>query len=222
MGEYFLLENEEGSTEEEGMEEKPTSNLQPLTSGSIEPPEPPYPPESMYQGISTPVTRYLYTGREYNIETGMYYYRARVMNPGHGRFTGKDPWTWQPDDERVFGDFRVWFTNKDIHLIWGKYFPEFKSNLFYYTCNTPIVFIDPQGRDTFVYTKDWIAPKAERCYNMDHCGEVAEGACKSWGYETMKVNKTPSHHGYLNYYEECYHSQAYKCLSIRKGDEKCK
>jgi RHS repeat-associated protein len=50
----------------------------------------PVPPPSMYRGISKLITRYLYTGREYNIETGMYYYRARVMNPKHGRFTGKD------------------------------------------------------------------------------------------------------------------------------------
>jgi RHS repeat-associated protein len=51
---------------------------------------PPVPPPSMYRGITTLITRYLYTGREYNIETGMYYYRARIMNPSHGRFTSKD------------------------------------------------------------------------------------------------------------------------------------
>ena len=37
-----------------------------------------------------PVIRYLYTGREYNIETGDYYYRARVMDASVGRFGSKD------------------------------------------------------------------------------------------------------------------------------------
>ena len=38
-----------------------------------------------------PVIRYLYTGREYNVETGDYYYRARVMDSSIGRFSSKDP-----------------------------------------------------------------------------------------------------------------------------------
>ena len=35
--------------------------------------------------------RFLYTGRELNIETGNYYYRARIMDSTTGRFTSKDP-----------------------------------------------------------------------------------------------------------------------------------
>ncbi len=45
-----------------------------------------------YTGLdSEPLIRYLYTGREYNIETGDYYYRYRMMEAGIGRFTSKDP-----------------------------------------------------------------------------------------------------------------------------------
>ena len=36
------------------------------------------------------LTRYTYTGREYNRETGHYYYRARTYISSIGRFTGKD------------------------------------------------------------------------------------------------------------------------------------
>ena len=36
------------------------------------------------------LTRYTYTGREYNRETGQYYYRARTYVSRIGRFTGKD------------------------------------------------------------------------------------------------------------------------------------
>ena len=35
--------------------------------------------------------RFLYTQREYNSETGNYYYRARIMDSTTGRFTSKDP-----------------------------------------------------------------------------------------------------------------------------------
>ncbi|MCD6579664.1 hypothetical protein J7L48_09310, partial [bacterium] len=35
--------------------------------------------------------RYLYTQREYNVETGNYYYRFRTYDSGIGRFTSKDP-----------------------------------------------------------------------------------------------------------------------------------
>ena len=34
---------------------------------------------------------YLYTGREYDTETGLYHYRRRSYNPGTGRFTTADP-----------------------------------------------------------------------------------------------------------------------------------
>jgi RHS repeat-associated protein len=68
-----------------------TGDSKTLSDGLFPPEEQmPVPPPSMYRGITTLVTRYLYTGREYNIETGLYYYRARVMNPGHGRFISKD------------------------------------------------------------------------------------------------------------------------------------
>ena len=38
-----------------------------------------------------PVIRFLYTGREYNVETGNYYYRMRMMDSSVGRFSSKDP-----------------------------------------------------------------------------------------------------------------------------------
>jgi len=45
--------------------------------------------------------RYLFTGREYDQETGLYFYRARYYNPSIGRFLSRDPLTWGPDDPRV-------------------------------------------------------------------------------------------------------------------------
>jgi RHS repeat-associated protein len=36
-------------------------------------------------------TRYLFTGREFDSETGLYYYRARYYDPATGRFLSEDP-----------------------------------------------------------------------------------------------------------------------------------
>jgi RHS repeat-associated protein len=44
---------------------------------------------NMLQGAST--SGYAYTGREWDAETGLYYYRARYYDPRIGRFLGEDP-----------------------------------------------------------------------------------------------------------------------------------
>ena len=136
-------------SEEEAVTTETTNHEQRATSNGLFPPEegPPVPPPSMYHGISTLITRYLYTGREYNIETGMYYYRARVMNPGHGRFLSKDTWTYQPDDFKFIESY------SDIvsKLFWGNIIMiqpliQFVPNNYYmYTHNQPIIYDDPYG-----------------------------------------------------------------------------
>ena len=57
-----------------------------------------------------------YTGREFDSETGLYYYRARYYDPTAGRFLSEDP----------------------IRFTGG-------SNFYGYTRNNPINFADPQG-----------------------------------------------------------------------------
>lgn len=42
-------------------------------------------------GSSTIGNRYLFTGREYDIESGLYFYRARYYDPSLGRFMQRDP-----------------------------------------------------------------------------------------------------------------------------------
>ncbi|XHL98716.1 MAG: FG-GAP-like repeat-containing protein [Microcoleus anatoxicus] len=66
-------------------------------------------------------SRYGFTGRELDAETGLYYYRSRYYNPGIGRFIGEDS---------------VGFGGGD-------------ANLYRYVGNSPIDRIDPLGtRDT--------------------------------------------------------------------------
>ncbi len=60
--------------------------------------------------------RYMFTGREYDPETGLYYYRARYYNPSIGRFLQADP----------------------VGYVAG-------INLYTYCLNNPINWIDPLG-----------------------------------------------------------------------------
>ncbi len=60
--------------------------------------------------------RYMFTGREYDAETGLYYYRARYYDPSIGRFLQTDPIGY-----------------------WGG------INLYTYVKNNPINFDDPTG-----------------------------------------------------------------------------
>jgi len=61
--------------------------------------------------------RFKFTGREYDAEIGLYYYRARYYDPGTGRFVSQDP--------KRFGA-------KD-------------TNLYRYVTNTPTTKTDPSG-----------------------------------------------------------------------------
>ena len=60
---------------------------------------------------------FTYTGREYDAETGLYYYRARYYNPQTGRFISEDPIGFGGGDE----------------------------NLYRYVGNNPISLTDPYG-----------------------------------------------------------------------------
>ena len=70
--------------------------------------------------VLTPSTRILFTGREYDQETNLYYNRARYYDPSLGRFLSADP------------------KGYDAGL-----------NLYAYTHNNPLSFRDPSGLDVY-------------------------------------------------------------------------
>ncbi len=70
------------------------------------------------------LTRYLYTGREYEIETGLYYYRARFYDPTLGKFIQRDP--------IGFGD---------------------GTNQYEYVGSNPVKFVDPSGLASVSFSK---------------------------------------------------------------------
>jgi RHS repeat-associated protein len=63
-----------------------------------------------------------YTGREWDAETGLYYYRARYFDPSAGRFLSEDPIRFQGG-----------------------------ANFYRYTQNSPLNWIDPSGDDDECY-----------------------------------------------------------------------
>ena len=75
-----------------------------------------------YDAFGKPATtfsignRYMFTGREYDAETGLYYYRARYYSPEIGRFLQVDPVGYSAG-----------------------------MNLYTYCSNNPLNFIDPMG-----------------------------------------------------------------------------
>lgn len=85
---------------------------------------------------------FLYTGRDYDSETGLQYYRARYYSPSIGRFLSEDPSR---------------FTSGTI-------------NFYPYVTNDPIDFYDPSGLRDYneQETQDWL----QQAYSSATAGRV--------------------------------------------------
>ena len=84
-------------------------------------------PTNIFESVIQPFT---YTGREFDTESGLYYYRARFYNPHTGRFLSEDP---------------IEFLGRD-------------QNLYRYVSNNPINLSDPTGLVTFTLGGSFRAP----------------------------------------------------------------
>jgi RHS repeat-associated protein len=104
--------------------------------------------DSFGNSAGSSYTRYTYTGREYDADTELYYYRARFYDPQVGRFISEDP----------------------IGLAGG-------INAFAYASNNPTNHVDPTGLadiDVHYYLTYYLA-MATGCFNESQAREIAEG-----------------------------------------------
>ena len=85
---------------------------------------------------------YTYTGREFDAESGLYYYRARAYDSVTGRFFQKDP-ILSPTNQ-LMGEEGVFF-GRNIWLF-PAYLDETRMlNPYSAVFNSPVNFIDPEG-----------------------------------------------------------------------------
>jgi RHS repeat-associated core domain len=116
-----------------------------------------------YKGTSSVNNSHQYTGKEFNEETGLYYYGARYYHPGLGRFMSVDP------APGVITDPQSW-------------------NRYAYVQNSPFKYVDPDGEfletawDVFNITLGVISLKQNLTQGryvdalIDAGGIVADGA----------------------------------------------
>lgn len=82
-----------------------------------------------------------YTGREWDFETGLYYYRARYYDPSIGRFISEDPIGFSGEDTNLYRYVENSPTNKIDPLgLWG----------WGYRFIIPPNFPKPPGEPTFL------------------------------------------------------------------------
>ena len=89
---------------------------------------------------------YTFTGREFDLETGLYFYRARYYDPSIGRFLNEDPVNF--NIVQRFLQFARSVTTLPAgpeNILKELLSRPMSSNLFIYSVNNPINFTDPLG-----------------------------------------------------------------------------
>jgi RHS repeat-associated protein len=94
---------------------------------------------------------YTFTGREFDPETGLYYYRARYYDPSLGRFLQEDPILYLQIEQELKigsksygGNFNTIF-NRPLEIFLKE--PQI-LNLYPYCQNNPVNLVDPMGLST--------------------------------------------------------------------------
>ena len=96
---------------------------------------------TIYDPDSAIANPYLYTGREWDADIGLYYYRARHYAPQLGRFIQPDP----------IGNVQWPSSNRHTRGLRKARPRDGEPNLYLYARDNPITFVDPFG----LYISEW-------------------------------------------------------------------
>ena len=132
---------------------------------------------------------YTYTGREFDVESGLYYYRARHYDPTTGRFLQEDP---------------IGFAGGDV-------------NLYRYVRNSPINLADPSGLlacpDGEWKVERWERLAAKFCVCYWLCMPLN---CPTiWGGEKRTLPRTVGHFLVVRFYDP----KGDRCLCPKPGTD---
>jgi RHS repeat-associated protein len=117
----------------------------------------------IYSETGSVVQPFTYTGREYDPESGLYYYRARYYDPRAGRFLTRDP---------------IGLAGGDV-------------NLYRYTGNNPVNWIDPDGLFVLAPVLPFLIPAFEAA--AAYTGATIAGmAIGGWIWDTWLANEDSS------------------------------
>ncbi len=176
-----------------------------------------------YTGLdSEPLIRYLYTGREYNIETGDYYYRARIYDQSVGRFGGKDPvkspnlYYYSNGNPLMFIDNSGCRTELPTHfpLPWNIYFgpgatynPEQFIVLFGNYILFPALISYITGSSVWVlYPNNASADNPNYMADINQCDKQNHGCnkcCKNWADLHSSIDETKCHQACAEETKKC-------------------
>ncbi len=142
--------------------------------------------------------RFLFTGREWDQELGVYYYRARYYHPSVGRFNARDP----------------------LGQSMG-------ANLYTYVKNNPLRFVDPTGLDVIVLNDSDAADPLGPLGPFGHNGIAIGNDDAGWDYYSQDgPSGGGGHHTHYNTAAELIADQraryenAYRIYSSQDQDQK--
>jgi RHS repeat-associated protein len=114
--------------------------------------------------------RFMFTGREFDKETGLYYYRARYYKPEIGRFLQVDPVGYGAG-----------------------------MNLYRYCSNNPWNMADPFGNDPCLIHGWYYSPNCAALAADEYISHLPEAASKEFFYFIVERDTTPNLEGGLEY-----------------------
>nr|WP_024469387.1 RHS repeat-associated core domain-containing protein [Treponema pedis] len=123
-----------------------------------------------------------FTGKEFDEETGLYYYGARYLDPKYSRWLSGDPALNDYIPKAPIDD-EAKKHNENLPGMGGIY-NTVNLHVYHYAGNNPIKYIDPDGREdgfpknfkeTVIYLQGKVNPKEVENFQLNRLLDIAKG-----------------------------------------------